>query len=182
MTQKFLHRVFRYALTFGLLDSIQKAWCIASHLFTMRGLPMTILVEISNCCNMHCEYCVLDEGAQGDRVMSKTTFANVLPYLRNALRVYVSGLAEPLMNNRFTSMLADIRRVTPYGSIQMCTNGSLMTRKISEHILDKKLDVLFFSLDGVDVKMVDKIRRGGSFVNLISNIEILQSLKHATFI
>lgn len=177
ITKKFLHRVYKYAVTYGFLDSIQKAWGIAPRLFTIRGLPLSILVEVSNCCNMHCEYCVLDDGAQGDRVMSNTTFANVLPYLRNTLRIYVSGLAEPLMNNRFTSMLADIRRIAPYTSIQMCTNGALLTRKISKNLLDQKLDALFFSLDGVDAKKVDNIRLGGSLVNQISNIKTLHSLK-----
>lgn len=169
-------RAVRYARKHGVIASARKAARLTARYVTMRDMPMTMHVEVSNVCNLHCEYCVLDQGAQGDRVMSQTTFANVLPYARNALRINVSGLAEPLMNTRFTSMLAEIRRAAPTAAIQMCTNASLLTGEIADSLVDSRLDEVAFSLDGIDPEHFDAVRRGGSLTGLVENIETLRAV------
>ena len=167
-------RAVRYGRSHGLGPSVHKAARLAARYATMRDLPMTVHVEVSNVCNLNCEYCVLDQGAQGDRVMRPETFNNVVPYLRNALRVSVSGLAEPLMNTRFTEMLAEIRRVAPTAGIQMCTNASLLTEEIAHSLVDSRLDEVAFSLDGVDPEHFDDVRHGASLSGLVHNIAVLR--------
>lgn len=171
-----LTRALRYARKHGVISSARKAARLAGRYVAMRDLPMTMHVEVSNVCNLHCEYCVLDQGAQGDRVMTQSTFANVLPYARNALRINVSGLAEPLMNTRFTSMLAELRRVAPTAAIQMCTNASLLTGAVAHSLVDSRLDEVAFSLDGVDPEHFDAIRHGASLSGLVENIETLRAV------
>jgi radical SAM protein with 4Fe4S-binding SPASM domain len=167
-------RAVRYGRTHGIGPSVHKAARLAARYATMHDLPMTVHVEVSNVCNLDCEYCVLDQGAQGDRVMRESTFDNVLLYLRNALRINVSGLAEPLMNTRFTAMLAEIRRAAPTAAIQMCTNASLLTEEIAHSLVDSKLDEVAFSLDGVDPQHFDAVRHGASLSGLVENIETLR--------
>ena len=171
-----LTRVIRYARRHGVASGLHKAARFGLRAASMPDLPMTIHVEVSNCCNLHCEYCVLDKGAQGDRVMSEATFERVLPYLRNALRVNVSGLAEPLMNRRFVDMLAEIRRVAPTAAIQMCTNAALLTEEISHRLVDSKLDEVAFSLDDDDARLFDSVRRGASLTGLLENIAALRTV------
>ena len=171
-----LARAVRYARAHGVVSSAHKAARLAARHATMRGLPMTVHVEVSNVCNLSCEYCVLDRGAQGDRVMSDTTFAAVLPVLRNALRINVSGLAEPLMNTRFTAMLGEIRRVAPTAAIQMNTNASLLTAQIAQRLVESRLDEVVFSLDGVDAEHFDAVRHGASLAGLIENIGTLRAV------
>ncbi len=173
-----LSRAIRYARARGLAESIRKAVRLGARYLSMRDLPMTLHIEVSNVCNLHCEYCVLDQGAQGDRVMSESTFARVMPYVRNALRINVSGLAEPLMNTRFTSMLAEIRRAAPTAGIQMCTNASLLTEEIAHSLIDSQLDEIVFSLDGVDPEHFDAVRKGGSLAGLVDNIAMLCEIMH----
>jgi MoaA/NifB/PqqE/SkfB family radical SAM enzyme len=167
-------RAVRYGRAHGIGPSVHKAARLAARYVTMHDLPMTVHVEVSNVCNLNCEYCVLDQGAQGDRVMREATFENVLPYLRNALRINVSGLAEPLMNTRFTAMLAEIRRAAPTAAIQMCTNASLLTEEIAHSLVDSKLDEVAFSLDGVDPEHFDAVRHGASLSGLVDNIATLR--------
>lgn len=167
-------RAVRYGRTHGLGPSVHKTARLAARYVAMRGLPMTVHVEVSNVCNLNCEYCVLDQGAQGDRVMRDSTFENVLPYLRNALRINVSGLAEPLMNTRFTAMLAAIRKAAPTAAIQMCTNASLLTEDIAHSLVDSRLDEVAFSLDGVDPEHFDSVRHGASLSGLLDNIATLR--------
>ncbi len=91
--------------------------------------PADFIVEISNCCNFDCEYCVLREHATGDKVMSIETFEQVLPYFRDASSVALSGLAEPLMNRRFPEFLRRTREAAPRAIISIDTNASLLTEE-----------------------------------------------------
>jgi MoaA/NifB/PqqE/SkfB family radical SAM enzyme len=143
----------------------------------MGDLPASVHVEISNVCNLNCEYCVLDQNAEGDRTMSAGTFSAVLPFLRDARRIDVSGIAEPLMNTRWPDVLRDIRDAAPHARIAMCSNMTLLTREKAEVLVDSTLDELTFSLDGVDPALVDHVRRGGSLTAMLENIRTLQAVK-----
>lgn len=143
----------------------------------MGDLPASVHVEISNVCNLHCEYCILDQGAQGDRVMADSTFSALLPYLRNASRVDVSGIAEPLMNARWPEIIRSIRGAAPRAHIAMCSNATLLTREKCEILVDSTLDELVFSLDGVDPALIDDIRKGGSLSSMLDNVRTLQTVK-----
>ncbi len=167
-------RALRYARTYGIGPGMHKAARFAIRSVEMPGLPMTVHLEVSNVCNLHCEYCVLDKGARGDRVMRDETFRRVRPYLRNALRINVSGLAEPLMNTRFTSILADIRAAAPTAAIQMCTNASLLTEGVAHSLVDSRLDEVAFSLDATDAELFDTVRAGASLKGLVENISALR--------
>lgn len=109
--------------------------------------------------------------------MKDSTFDAILPYLKNASSVSLSGLAEPLMNKRFPDFLSRIRAVAPHAVIAIDTNASLLTREIAESIVDSHLDSLVFSLDGVDEELVDGIRQGGSLGKLVENIRMLGEVK-----
>ncbi len=146
----------------------------------LGDLPPTIHVEISNVCNLSCEYCVLNEQSHTDRIMSERTFAAVLPYLRDARRIDVSGLAEPLMNTRWPAILQAARDAAPRAHIAMCSNATMLTEERSELLATGVLDELVFSLDGVDAALVDKVRQGGSLTEMLENIRTLQAVKART--
>lgn len=171
------HRVSTYVRTHGVIDSGTEFVRRLARRARMGDLPPAVHVEISSVCNLNCEYCVLDQGLQGDRIMSEATFAAVLPYLKGARRVDVSGLAEPLMNTRWRAMLLDIRAVAPRAHIAMCSNATLLTREKSIALVAAGLDELAFSLDGVDAEFVDRVRHGGSLHQMLDNILALQAVK-----
>ena len=139
--------------------------------------PSAVQIEVSNCCDLHCEYCVLDEATFGKKIMSEATFDSMLPSLADVRRIDLSGLAEPLMNNRFIPMLAKARAAAPHACIAICTNAALLTEDISQQLVDNGLDELVFSLDGVDPEQVDATRRGGSLDIMLQNIRTLQRVK-----
>jgi MoaA/NifB/PqqE/SkfB family radical SAM enzyme len=158
------NRLRTYMRTHGLSATAEEVARRATRRARMGDLPASVHVEISNVCNLNCEYCVLDQNAEGDRVMSAETFSAVLPFLRGARRVDVSGIAEPLMNTRWPDILRDIREAAPHARIAMCSNMTLLTREKAEILVDSTLDELTFSLDGVDPALVDEVRRGGSLI------------------
>lgn len=172
-----VRRARTYGSTYGIKALVRETLTRFSHRVAHPDTPNRFHVEISNTCNFDCEYCVLREQSTGDKVMTEATFDAILPYLKNASSVALSGLAEPLMNKRFPDFLSRIRSVAPHSVIAIDTNASLLTREISESIVDSHLDSLVFSLDGVDEELVDGIRLGGSLGKLVDNIRILGEVK-----
>jgi len=174
-----IDRVLIYLRRHGLAATVGEIAARVGRRATAGDLPASVHLEVSNCCNLRCEYCVLDENAQGDKIMSEQTFKAALPALAHARRIDLSGLAEPLMHKRFTAMLAEVRRVAPDAHIAMCTNATLLTPEISEQLIDNRLDELVFSLDGVDPRQVDEVRKGGSLDTVLRNIDALRRAKEA---
>lgn len=171
------NRVRTYVRTHGMAATAAEITRRAARRARLGAVPASVHVEISNVCNLNCEYCVLDNHTTGDRVMSAETFAAVLPSLRDACRIDVSGIAEPLMNTRWASIVATMRAAAPHARIAMCSNATLLTRTAAEALVDSTLDELTFSLDGVDPDAVDEVRHGGSFSAMLDNVRTLQAVK-----
>jgi MoaA/NifB/PqqE/SkfB family radical SAM enzyme len=165
---------------YGTAAFARELWTRALRRATNADTPSRFHVEVSNCCNFDCEYCVLREQATGDKVMSEATFAAILPYLRNASSVALSGLAEPLMNRHFSEYLSAVREVAPHALISIDTNASLLTEELAREMIAAKLGSLVFSLDGADAELVDGIRQGGSLATLIERIRLLNDVKRET--
>ena len=170
-------RTRTYVATYGVRAFVREALARARHRIAHPGVPDRFHVEISNTCNFNCEYCVLRDEATGDKLMSDSTFEAILPYLRDASSVALSGLAEPLMHRRFTEFLGRVREVAPRALISIDTNASLLTEPLAECIVTAGLDSLVFSLDGVDAELVDDIRQGGSLDTVVSRIQMLNDVK-----
>lgn len=172
-----IRRARTYVSTYGFRATVREAISRARSRIMRRDAPNRFHVEISNCCNFACEYCVLRENATGDKVMSASTFAELLPFLTGASSVALSGLAEPLMNRRFVEILQQVRAVAPHAVISIDTNASLLSEPIAEAIVDSQLDSLVFSLDGTEPDLVDSIREGGSLEQLAENLRMLKRVK-----
>jgi len=172
-----LGKARNYLRTHGVAATAAEAARRAARRASMGDVPASVHVEISNICNLHCEYCILDQAAQGEKVMSESTFAALLPYLRGASRIDVSGIAEPLMNTRWPEMVRAVRKAAPRAHIAMCSNATLLTRKKSRTLVESTLDELVFSLDGVEPGVIDDIRKGGSLSSMLDNVRTLQDVK-----
>lgn len=171
-------RALAYARKFGIRATAKEGFLYVRRRLRTSAPPSSVHVEISSCCNLRCEYCVLDESALGTRIMSMSTFESVLASLSRASRIGLSGLAEPLMNKRAMDMLGEARRVAPHSHISMCTNAMLLNEEVADQLIEHQLDELVFSLDGIDPAQVDSVRIGGSLNAVVENISRLDSLKH----
>jgi len=172
-----MDQAFAYLRRYGVRATVNEVLHRIGRRVSNGDHPSAVHVEVSNCCNLRCEYCVLSENAEGDRIMSMDTFGGLLPSLGRARRIDLSGLAEPLMNKRLLEMVAETRRVAPHAHITLCSNLMLLTEEIAEGLVRNGVDELVFSLDGVDPALVDRIRRGGSLSTLLGNVRLLQNVK-----
>jgi radical SAM protein with 4Fe4S-binding SPASM domain len=83
---------------------------------------------------------------------------------------------EPLLHPRFAQMLKYVKAkgVAP---VQLATNATLLTKKVSSLILDLGVEFISFSLDAVDEAVYGAIRRGAGFAGVMKNIEAFLELK-----
>lgn len=177
MIQSFFTRSRAYIQAFGFRAYVFELASRARRLISHDSMPTTYQLEISNCCNFDCEYCLLREQAVGSKIMQPDIFETMLPYLKKARSVALSGLAEPLMNNHFVEYLARLREEAPHLIISMITNASLLSEEYATAIVKYRLNMLSFSLDGTDASVVDAVRAGGSLADIIANIQRLNMIK-----
>jgi MoaA/NifB/PqqE/SkfB family radical SAM enzyme len=173
-------RARAFISAYGLRAFTREVWTRGARRLGGSDAPSRFHVEISNTCNFDCEYCVLREQSTGDKVMSEKTFSAVLPHLKGASSVALSGLAEPLMNRHFTDYLRRVRQVAPHALITIDTNASLLTEEIARAMVEQRLGSLVFSLDGADAELVDGIRQGGSLDGIVGKVRMLNAIKAET--
>ncbi|MFW5650251.1 MAG: radical SAM protein [Acetivibrio ethanolgignens] len=132
--------------------------------------PYTILVDVSDRCNFKCEYCFRAEGstveAQDYRknvIMSWETFERVVWQLQefpeNLKRISFSHNGEPLCNPKLPEMIRYIKKLGIKGSCEIHTNGVLLTKEISDALIEAGIDRMIISLQGMTEERYQKISK-----------------------
>ena len=140
----------------------------------VRHRPLALFVETSSRCNLNCIMCARtfdprfdrENGETGD--LSPETFRLIEPLFGPAVKAYLMGNGEPLMNPRFPQMLERIKRRHVYVSFN--TNGTLITERLAEHLVKLAVDEVVFSIDSVEPAEYERIRRGAGYDRLITGI------------
>jgi MoaA/NifB/PqqE/SkfB family radical SAM enzyme len=116
-------------------------------------------VEISSYCNASCIYCPHSAYRNNwqNRYLPTATFRNLIPAFAKTNLVYLQGWGEPFTHPGFFEMLRLAKKACCM--VGTTTNGNLLNTEIVEKLVSQGLDVIGFSLAGVDEKN-DKIRRG----------------------
>lgn len=141
-----------------------------------RSFPKSITLDISGSCNLDCVMCSLKDNYK-TAFMSRQTFENVLPYLSRVEYVDMNCNAEPLMNKDIWSFISDIKKNAPNTRIGFPTNGSLLTNNSRRRLVEERIDLIRFSVDGSTEETFNSIRKNADFDKVISNIKSLQDIK-----
>jgi MoaA/NifB/PqqE/SkfB family radical SAM enzyme len=128
------------------------------------SFPNMIHIEPTNHCNLGCIMCPQPREMQRVKgMMNFDLYKSIIDELKDtpAEFVYLHQFGESLLHKKITDMV-------DYASenglqVGMSTNGTLLNEKISERILNSKLDFLTLSLDGATEESYDKIRPGVGF-------------------
>ncbi|MDD5565861.1 MAG: radical SAM protein, partial [Candidatus Omnitrophica bacterium] len=133
------------------------------------GMPVDLIVNDTLRCNLRCLMCSLPrKGRHSDmdfRLFRKIATES-FPY---AARVTLSVAGEPFMNRNFFRQLDLIEQykvtLSLFSNATRLPQGKKLLRVI------KNLGALFVSVDAATKKTYERIRRGGSFENVINNIQ-----------
>jgi len=137
----------------------------ANSVGNVASFPEVITVAVSNVCNYQCLMCAEWRKQQREELPVEIIekLEDVLPFVST---LYVTG-GEPLLYPHLDRLLATAARSGC--SLQVVTNGALLTAKRAETLLEHGLEKLKFSLDAARPATYKKIR-GGDLTNVLNNL------------
>lgn len=135
-----------------------------------------IQVEVTSDCNATCLYCprTVYRDAWLNRNLSLKVFERLMPAFEKTQLVFLQGWGEPFLNSELFTM---VRMAKEAGcKVGTTTNGMLLNKETIYRVVESGIDVLAFSLAGVDERN-DEIRQGTSFDKISEAIWILHETK-----
>lgn len=138
--------------------------------------PRVLRIEPASLCNLSCIHCPTGMFSMERGVMTWEMFTSILLNIKcnkEAIKVivlYHGG--EPFLNRKLPDMVKRIREIDGYESILVKTvsNGMLLNDSLSKNLILSGLDVIEVSIDGINAKENNIIRRGCSYTKVVSNI------------
>jgi MoaA/NifB/PqqE/SkfB family radical SAM enzyme len=140
-----------------------------------------VYVEPTSRCNLNCRTCIRNawEEPQGD--MSAATWERVVGSLKalpSRPDVFFGGFGEPLLLPNIAGMVAQAKSVA--GTVELITNGILLTEESSRELIDAGLDVLWVSVDGATPESYSDVRLGAALPQILENIQRIAFMRHET--
>ncbi len=126
-------------------------------------LPLCVSIEPTNLCNFKCTMChhgnhKYAEEAKPLKNMEWNIFLKILSDLKNwtndagekikLLKLYSIG--EPLLHPQICDMLKSVKEADMAEQVEITTNGSLLTRRVSEKLVEYGLDIIRISIYGIE--------------------------------
>jgi MoaA/NifB/PqqE/SkfB family radical SAM enzyme len=110
--------------------------------------------------------------------MSRTTFARIVEGLRSFSpppTVFFGGLGEPLVHPDIVEMVALAK--TLGATVELITNGTILTKPLSKQLIEAGLDMLWVSLDGATPESYADVRLGAALPEVLSNLAGFQEAR-----
>ncbi len=125
--------------------------------------PQYIQIETNILCNAKCPFCPQSEVKRRPKTMEESVWKKIIEETRGLGIVYRPFLInEPLTDKRLTTIMRYIRK-DDTAKIELNTNGELMTHDLALDILDARIDVIRFSIDGYSKEAFSQARPGLDF-------------------
>jgi len=144
----------------------------------LRSDARKVYLEVTTGCNFDCTTCIRHSWLDGTGQMAWDTFMRLAEQLDDFPKletVHFGGFGEPLSHPRTLDMMEII--AAKGIKLEMITNGSLLTDKVINKLLDLGLARIYVSLDGPDDKEYNRIREGADFYQVYNNVKRLHQLK-----
>ena len=135
----------------------------------------SLIIEPTNTCNLRCTFCFVTDGMTRDGgFMDFNLFKKIIDDCNDLEHLCMHNWGEPLLHK-------DIFRMIEYAKnkgvnyVVMNTNGTLLTDKMINRIVNSKLDIIRFSIDG----SAETFKRvsGVELENIEKNIKKLKIIK-----
>ncbi|MEO5718053.1 MAG: radical SAM protein [Chthoniobacterales bacterium] len=146
-----------------------------------KGPGLTLRLDIINKCNLRCVMCHFSDDAIFKRPTQQLTtdeFRRLFDQIGPSVRqVMLSCGDEPLISKHLPSILDYLAAEHPQVAIEFCTNAMLMRAPIRNKIIESGVARLLFSIDAVSKELLESIRVGCHYEQLVGNIMALRDLR-----
>ena len=142
--------------------------------------PLQIDFELTSQCNFRCSFCTHGYMKVPKKRMSFEDFKRVIDEGAEygLCSIKLNMINEPLLT-------PDIEKYIEYAkskgvlNIYFATNGSLLTPKVQEKLIDAKLSKCMISLDATTSETFEKMRHSKQFDRIIENIHSLIKMRES---
>jgi pyruvate-formate lyase-activating enzyme len=151
---------------------------------TVDRLPRYVTLSHDKSCNLSCPSCrsrtyVADKSKQG--ALDRLTETSILPLLRHAERVNITGSGDPFGSNHFRNLITRLAE-PDFAELQidLHTNGQLWDERAwTELRLQGRVHYAQISIDAARAETYAIVRRGGSFDRLLKNLAFVKRLRES---
>lgn len=142
----------------------------------VSGLPLELVIEVTNQCNLNCIMCVRQKMSRPIGFMKMGLFEKIINEVASYMElVYLHGLGEPLFHPKIFEMT---RYAKSKGlAVGLSTNATLLTKEKSKRLITSGLDYLIIALDAATPKTFEKVRGGKNFAEVVANVKNYLQLK-----
>ncbi len=137
-----------------------------------------VYIEPTNSCNLECRTCIRNSWEEPLGEMSLTTFTQIIEGLQrfpSPPTIFFGGLGEPLAHLNIVEMVARAKAIG--STVELITNGTLLSKSLSEDLINAGLDRLWVSLDGATPESYADVRLGAALPEVISNLASFQDVR-----
>src|SRR5215471_5110917 len=140
--------------------------------------PVCLYLEVTNRCNLLCETCPRTfETLEPAADMSWELFTSIVDQVPNVARVVLHGVGEPMLVKSLPRMIRYLKDRGVY--VLFNTNGTLLSAKKHQAMIDTGLDELRVSLDAADAQSFRAVRGKNFFDRIVRNVREFTTLQRA---
>ena len=136
-----------------------------------------VYIEPTNRCNLDCVTCIRQSWDEPLGTMSSETFSRIIEGLRSfdpPPDIFFGGLGEPLSHPSIVDMVKEAKALG--SSVELISNGTLLSKSVSSALVAASLDKLWVSLDGATPESYKDVRLGAALPEVLAN---LTEFRHA---
>ena len=135
----------------------------------------SLIIEPTNTCNLRCTFCFVTEGMTREGgFMDFDLFKKIIDDSPDLEHLCMHNWGEPLLHKDIFKMI-EYAKNKGVNYVVMNTNGTLLTDKMIDQIVNSKLDIIRFSIDG-SAETFMRVR-GVELKKIEQNINKLKNVK-----
>jgi MoaA/NifB/PqqE/SkfB family radical SAM enzyme len=139
--------------------------------------PVCLYLETTNRCNLLCTTCPRTfEALEPPADMSWDLFTRIVDQFPQIARVVLHGVGEPMMVRALPRMIRYLKDRGTY--VLFNTNGTLLTPRKGQELIDSGLDELRVSLDAAEPRAFKLVRGRDMFARIVRNVRTFRAMQH----
>ncbi len=139
--------------------------------------PVCLYLETTNRCNLLCTTCPRTfEALEPPADMSWDLFTRIVDQFPQIARVVLHGVGEPMMVRALPRMIRYLKDRGTY--VLFNTNGTLLTPRKGQELIDSGLDELRVSLDAAEPRAFKLVRGRDMFARIVRNLRAFRAMQH----
>lgn len=138
--------------------------------------------ELTNHCNTRCLHCPHEVMSRPRGRLERKTYETVTEKIRKhfpdqRLSYSFSGMGEPLLHPQIFQF---VRHVSDHAFTSFASNGSALTERNVAGLIEAGLDLIYFSFNGDEPALFEKMMGGLSFDHVLKNLRRAVAMSQGT--